>query len=252
MRTCVVLGGERREPLAGPVGRAVVDEDTSYSPAGSDWPSSESSSGSMRSPGLNTGTMTETLSIAAGHDRGRWRSGGATSWSPAAASAASPRRSPRPPAGAPSCCRSRPTGSAGSSRARPSRPTSTAGSSAAAARRLPRLRDGIRAHYRAHCPLTERARLLPELNPGACTVSRLGARAAVALAVLHALLAPALADGRLTVLLRHRPVRADVDRRPRRRGDARGARTARSRSRRTASSTRPRPARCCPRAGPST
>ena len=73
-----------------------------------------------------------------------------------------------------------------------------------------RLRDGIRAHYRAHMPLTERARLLPELNPGACTVSRLAHEPRIALAVLHALLAPALADGRLTVLLRHRPVAAGV------------------------------------------
>ena len=32
------------------------------------------------------------------------------------------------------------------------------------------LRDGIRAHYRAHFPLTPAARAAPELNPGACTV----------------------------------------------------------------------------------
>ena len=74
-----------------------------------------------------------------------------------------------------------------------------------------RLRDGIRAHYRALFPLTERARLLPELNPGACTVSRLGHEPRVALAVLHAMLAPALAAERLHVLLRHAPARADVD-----------------------------------------
>jgi hypothetical protein len=74
-----------------------------------------------------------------------------------------------------------------------------------------RLRDGIRAHYRAHFPLTERAQLLPELNPGACTVSRLGHEPRVALAVLHAMLAPAIAADRLQVLLRHAPVRAAVD-----------------------------------------
>lgn len=72
------------------------------------------------------------------------------------------------------------------------------------------LRDGIRAHYRVHYPLTERARLLPELNPGACTVSRLGHEPRVALAVLGAELAPALAAGRLSLLLRHAPVRADA------------------------------------------
>jgi hypothetical protein len=75
-----------------------------------------------------------------------------------------------------------------------------------------RLRDGIRAHYRAHYPLTERARLLPELNPGACTVSRLGHEPRVALAVLRAMLAPAIAAGRLHVLLRHAPVGAAADR----------------------------------------
>jgi hypothetical protein len=70
-----------------------------------------------------------------------------------------------------------------------------------------KLRDGIRAHYRAFYPLTLDARLAPALNPGACTVSRLGHEPRVALAVLHALLAPALAEERLTVLLRHAPVR---------------------------------------------
>jgi hypothetical protein len=74
-----------------------------------------------------------------------------------------------------------------------------------------RLRDGIRAHYRAHFPLTIDARLLPALNPGACTVSRLGHEPRVALAVLHAMLAPALAEERLSVLRRHTPVRAAVD-----------------------------------------
>ena len=76
------------------------------------------------------------------------------------------------------------------------------------------LRDGIRAHYRAHFPLTDRARRLPELNPGACTVSRLGHEPRVALAVIEALLAPAIAAGRLEVLLRHAPVRAEASRRP--------------------------------------
>jgi hypothetical protein len=70
-----------------------------------------------------------------------------------------------------------------------------------------KLRDGIRAHYRTMFPLTVDARLAPALNPGACTVSRLGHEPRVALAVLHALLAPALAEERLVVLLRHVPVR---------------------------------------------
>jgi hypothetical protein len=75
-----------------------------------------------------------------------------------------------------------------------------------------RLRDAIRAHYRVHYPLTDRARLQPDLNPGACAVSRLGHEPRVALAVLHAMLATALADERLAVLRRHAPVGAAVDR----------------------------------------
>src|SRR5918998_2941782 len=47
-----------------------------------------------------------------------------------------------------------------------------------------KLRDGIRVHYRACYPLTLDARLAPALNPGACTVSRLGHEPRGALAVL--------------------------------------------------------------------
>jgi hypothetical protein len=70
------------------------------------------------------------------------------------------------------------------------------------------LRDGIRAHYRAHFPLTPAARAAPELNPGACTVSRLGHEPKVALAVLQAMLAPL---ERLRFLHRHMPVAAETD-----------------------------------------
>ena len=58
----------------------------------------------------------------------------------------------------------------------------------------------IRAHYRALYPLTDAARLAPELNPGACTVSRLGHEPRVALAVLQQMLAPHVSAGRLRVL----------------------------------------------------
>ena len=57
------------------------------------------------------------------------------------------------------------------------------------------LRDGIRAYYRAHYPLTAAARAVAELNPGACTVSRLGHEPRVALAVLERMLAHAPAAG---------------------------------------------------------
>jgi FAD dependent oxidoreductase len=70
------------------------------------------------------------------------------------------------------------------------------------------LRDGIRAYYRAHYPLTAAARAVAELNPGACTVSRLGHEPRVALAVLQAMFAPARG---LQMLLRHAPVAAACD-----------------------------------------
>ena len=46
---------------------------SSYSAAGSDCPSSDASSGSMRSPGSKTGTMTDTLTIRAGTIEGDGR-----------------------------------------------------------------------------------------------------------------------------------------------------------------------------------
>jgi hypothetical protein len=72
------------------------------------------------------------------------------------------------------------------------------------------LREGIRAWYRAHRPLTERARTNARLNPGNGWVSRLCGEPRTALAVLHEMLAPFVADGRVSLLLRHRAVRADV------------------------------------------
>ena len=56
--------------------------------------------------------------------------------------------------------------------------------------RYRRLRDGIRAHYREHYPLTAAARARPDLNPGAARVSRLSHEPRAALAVLEAMLAP--------------------------------------------------------------
>jgi hypothetical protein len=74
-----------------------------------------------------------------------------------------------------------------------------------------RLRNGIRAYYRAWYPLSERARADRWLNPGAGTVSRLCHEPRVALAVLDAMLAPHRAAGRLTVRAGHRPISAEVD-----------------------------------------
>lgn len=73
------------------------------------------------------------------------------------------------------------------------------------------LRDGIRAYYRRHYPLTERARSWRELNPGAGYVSRLCHEPRVAVAVIEAMLAPYRGGGRLTVLQPYRPVTAGTD-----------------------------------------
>ncbi|UPK73547.1 FAD-dependent oxidoreductase [Nocardioidaceae bacterium SCSIO 66511] len=62
------------------------------------------------------------------------------------------------------------------------------------------LRDGIRAYYRDHYPLTPSARAWRELNPGGGLVSRLCHEPRVAVAVLESMLAPAIASGRLVVL----------------------------------------------------
>jgi hypothetical protein len=84
-------------------------------------------------------------------------------------------------------------------------------------------RDGVREYYRQHYPLTETARANAQFNPGNATVSRIAHEPRVSLAVLEGMLAPYLSSGRLTLLLRHVPVVADVD------GDRVRAVTVRSR-----------------------
>ena len=77
--------------------------------------------------------------------------------------------------------------------------------------RYRRLRDGIRAYYREHYPLTAAARALPHLNPGASRVSALSHEPRVALAVLEAMLAPHRSSGRLRVLHGLVPAAAETD-----------------------------------------
>ena len=72
------------------------------------------------------------------------------------------------------------------------------------------LRTGIRDYYRRYYPLTDEARARVELNPGDGAVSRLCHEPRVALAALEGLLAPHIATGRLTLLLEHAVVAADV------------------------------------------
>jgi hypothetical protein len=66
------------------------------------------------------------------------------------------------------------------------------------------LRNGIRAWYRAHKPLTEAAWRDLLLNPGMGNVGTLCCEPVVALRVIEAMLAPAIAAGLLTLLRRHR------------------------------------------------
>ena len=72
------------------------------------------------------------------------------------------------------------------------------------------LREAIRAHYRAHRPLTAAARARPDLNPGSARVSRLAVEPRAGLAAIGALLAPK--RERIEILLEHVPVAAAVDR----------------------------------------
>jgi hypothetical protein len=69
-----------------------------------------------------------------------------------------------------------------------------------------KLRDGIRAYYRRHFPLTRTARADPRLNPGAGLVGNLCHEPRVAASVLEELIAPFVASGRLQILRQCRPV----------------------------------------------
>jgi hypothetical protein len=71
-----------------------------------------------------------------------------------------------------------------------------------------RFRDGVRAYYRRHYPLTAEAREVAHLNPGNGIVSRLCHEPRVALAVLTEMLAPFVSSGRVQILLRHKAVSA--------------------------------------------
>lgn len=72
-------------------------------------------------------------------------------------------------------------------------------------------RNGVREYYKRHYPLTEAARARAYLNPGDSWVSRITHEPRVSLAVLEAMLAPYLASGRLTLLIRHRAIAADTE-----------------------------------------
>jgi len=71
-------------------------------------------------------------------------------------------------------------------------------------------RNGVRAYYRNHYPLTSKARSIRQLNPGNALVSRISHEPRVAAAVLEQMLAPYVGSGRITVLRRHVPIRAET------------------------------------------
>jgi hypothetical protein len=72
-------------------------------------------------------------------------------------------------------------------------------------------RQGVRQYYRDHYPLLPAPRANARLNPGGGSVSALTHEPRVALAVLHAMLQPYLAAGKLALFTEARAVRADVD-----------------------------------------
>ncbi|GAA3413558.1 FAD-dependent oxidoreductase [Paenibacillus hodogayensis] len=72
-------------------------------------------------------------------------------------------------------------------------------------------RDGVRAYYRAHFPLTAEARAELYFNPGGALVSRVSHEPRTALAVLQHMLAPFIHSGRLIVLTRHEQIAAETD-----------------------------------------
>jgi len=72
-------------------------------------------------------------------------------------------------------------------------------------------RNAVREYYRRNYPLTTEARERWDLNPGDSWVSRITHEPRVSLAVLEAMVAPYLASGTLTVLLRHGPAAADIE-----------------------------------------
>jgi hypothetical protein len=78
--------------------------------------------------------------------------------------------------------------------------------------RYRRLRDGIRAHYRANHPLTEAARARRHLNPGSATVSAISHEPRAGLAVIEAMLVAHRSSGRVRILLSHVVCGALVDR----------------------------------------
>jgi hypothetical protein len=72
-------------------------------------------------------------------------------------------------------------------------------------------RTAIRNYYLRNYPLAEEARKREYLNPGNGSVSRLCHEPRVALAVLYEMLNPYISSGKLTLLLEHKAIAADIE-----------------------------------------
>ena len=73
-----------------------------------------------------------------------------------------------------------------------------------------RYRSEVRQYYRRNFQLLPEVRSNEWFNPGGGSVSKLTHEPRVSLAVLEQMLSPYIGGGQLTVLLRHKPIRADV------------------------------------------
>jgi hypothetical protein len=71
-------------------------------------------------------------------------------------------------------------------------------------------RRRVRDYYRRNYPLTDKAREKEHLNPGNGGVSAICHEPRVSLAALNEMLAPFASSGKLSILLKHRPVSADT------------------------------------------
>ncbi|GGA79494.1 FAD-dependent oxidoreductase [Ornithinibacillus halotolerans] len=71
-------------------------------------------------------------------------------------------------------------------------------------------RNDVRDYYKRKYPVTEEARENERLNPGNGWVSRIAHEPRVSLALLYDLLQPYISNGRIELLLNHKPVRAEV------------------------------------------
>ncbi|CAM3612834.1 FAD-dependent oxidoreductase [Marinicrinis lubricantis] len=73
-------------------------------------------------------------------------------------------------------------------------------------------RNKVRNYYLNHFPVQAGSRSALEFNPGSAIVSKISHEPRTALAVLYEMLAPYIHSGRLNILLKYKPVQAEMDR----------------------------------------